>query len=133
MYSLIKSLYKKLWSLFVPFLEYMKKISFLLVLSLVLFVFWCWKEKVDITETDFEYDVEICDKYFELVECIIDNDDNPNYSKEMRKELRSQVKRMQEDWKHLSEKELTRKCTEWLAAFETDEMRNNLNSFGCLK
>lgn len=105
----------------------MKKLSFLLVLPLV---FWCGK-KVDVTDTGFEYDVEICDKYFELVECIIDKDDNPNYTKEMRAELRDEVKNMQEEWKHLNEEELTKKCAEWLATFEKDEMKENLKSFGC--
>ena len=84
------------------------------------------------TDTDFEYNVEVCDKYFELVECIIDNDDNPNYTKKMREELRNNVKEMQENRRKLSEQELTRKCIEGLSQFETDEMKENLRSYGCL-
>ena len=110
---------------------YMKKLSFLFVLSLVLFVIWCGKNKVDVTDTDFEYDVEICDKYFELVECIIDKDDNPGYTNEMRNELRDEVKYMQEEWKQLNEEELAKKCTAGLETFEKDEMKKNLKSFGC--
>ena len=111
----------------------MKKISLLLVFPLVLLIIWCGKHKVDVTDTDFEYNVEVCDEYFELVGCIIDKDDNPNYTKKMRDELRNKVKEMQEDWKQLSERELTRKCTEGLSQFETDEMKENLKSYGCLE
>ena len=42
--------------------------------------------KIDVTDTGFEYDVAVCDKYFELVGCIIDRDTNENYTKEMRME-----------------------------------------------
>ena len=111
----------------------MKKLSFLLVLSFVLFMFWCWKDKVDVSDTDFDYDVKICDKYFELVECIIDKDTNPKYTKQMREDLKKEVKSMQDEWKQLNEQELTRKCTEGLETFETAEMQKNLSSFGCLK
>ena len=110
----------------------MKKISFLLVLPLVLLVIGCWKNKIDVTDTDFEYDVEVCDEYFELVECIINKDDNPNYTQEMRIELSDEVKKIQEEWKQLDEEELTKKCTDWLAIFETDEMKSELKSFGCI-
>jgi tRNA uridine 5-carbamoylmethylation protein Kti12 len=64
-----------------------------------------------------------------LVECIIDKDDNKNYTKQMRIDLKNEVKQMQEEWKQLDEEELTKKCTEELAKFEP--MENNLNSFGC--
>jgi hypothetical protein len=47
-----------------------------------------------------------------LVECIINKDDNPNYTQEMRIELSDEVKKMQEEWKQLDEKELTKKCTD---------------------
>ena len=90
----------------------MKKVSFLLIFSLVLLVFGCWKKKIDITETEFEYDVDVCDRYFQLAECIIDNDKNKNWTKEMKDELRVATKNMQEEWKALSEDELTNKCIE---------------------
>ena len=77
----------------------MKKLSFLLIFSLVLLVFGCWKKKIDITETEFEYDVDVCDRYFQLAECIIDNDKNKNWTKEMKDELRVAIKNRQEEWK----------------------------------
>ena len=90
----------------------MKKLSFLLIFSLVLLVFGCWKKKIDITETEFEYDVDVCDRYFQLAECIIDNDKNKNWTKEMKDELRIAIKNRQEEWKVLSEDELANKCIE---------------------
>ena len=107
----------------------MKKKYYLLILPLTLLLVGCESNKIDVTDTWFEYDVKICDKYFKLVECIIDKDDNKNYTKQMRIDLKNEVKQMQEEWKQLNEKELTRKCTEELAKFES--MEDNLNSFGC--
>lgn len=106
----------------------MRKTPFLLLLSLLFLVTGCGK-KVDITDTGFEYDVKICDKYFELVECIIDKDTNVNYTKEIRTELKSEIKQMQEGWKQLSEEELTKKCTEELAKLEP--IKDEMNAFGC--
>ena len=86
-------------------------------------------KKINITDTGFEYDVKICDKYFELVECIIDKDTNEKYTKEIRTELKSEIKQMQEEWKQLNEEDLTKKCTEELSKLEP--MKENMNSFGC--
>lgn len=107
----------------------MKKISFLLVLSMSLFLLGCGKGKVDVRNTWFEYDVEICDKYFELVGCIIDNDNDENYTEQMRVELKNEVKKMQEEWKLLDKEELTKKCSEEFDKFKSWE--DNLKSFGC--
>lgn len=94
----------------------MKKISFLLIFTLVLLVFWCWKKKIDVTQTEFEYSVDICDRYFELARCIIDNDNNENWTKEMKDELRLAIKNRQEERKALSEDQLKNKCTEMMNA-----------------
>lgn len=111
----------------------MKKLYFLLVLILVFLITGCGKDKVDIRDTGFKYNIEVCDKYFKLVECIINKDTNQNYTKQMRIELKNEVKDMQEEWKQLSEQELMKKCTEGLSQFETNEMKENLKSFGCLE
>jgi len=107
----------------------MKKLSLLLIMSFVAFLCGCWKDKVDVTETEFEYDVDICDQYFELVECIIDKDNNPNYTKEMRSELKNEIKQMQENWKLLNYDELSQKCMDELNNLKS--MEKNYNSFGC--
>ena len=77
------------------------------------------------------YTIVICDKYFKLVECIIDRDTNENRTQEMRKEFKNDVKKIQEEWKQLTEEELTKKCTEVLRDFEEGLKHDNLNSFGC--
>ena len=111
----------------------MKKISFLVLLSLILLVVWCGKDEddIDVTQTDFEYDVSVCDKYFKLVDCIIENDTETrkNYSKEMIIELKMKIKEIQEDWKQLSEEELVKKCSDKLDMYI--EIEDELNSFGC--
>lgn len=89
----------------------MKKLSFLLVLPLVLLVFWCWKDKVDITDTDFEYEVDVCDEYFELAECIIDNTKNEDWTENLKNDLRLEIKMQQDERKSLSEDQLTRNCS----------------------
>jgi len=109
----------------------MKKISFLSVLLLVLLLLGCWSDEIDVTDTGFEYDVEACDKYFELVECIIDNDDNPYFNDNMRIELKKELKNVQEEWKQLSESELTKKCTESLNGYKNDDMKESLDHYGC--
>lgn len=111
----------------------MKKLCFLLILPLVLLIFWCGKDKIDIRDTGFEYDVDICDKFFKLAGCIIDKNDSEKYTEQMKIDLKNEIKQMQEKWKQLNEKELVQKCTESMEAFETEEMRENLNSFGCSK
>ena len=88
-------------------------------------------KKIDVTKTDFEYNVGICDEYFELVECIIDNDTDERYTEQMRIDLKNEVKQIQEEWKIFSEEELTIKCTEELAKFDNEKMKNYMKSFGC--
>lgn len=120
----------------------MKKLSILLALCLIVLAAFVWlfiskakhKEEIvdiDITDTGFEYDVAICDKYFQLIECIIDNDSNEDWSKEMRLELKSEVKKLQEKWWSLDEDGLTKKCKLELENIERDFKENNLDSFGC--
>jgi hypothetical protein len=87
--------------------------------------------EIDVRDTGFEHDVAICDRYFELVECIIDRDTNENWSQSMRQEFKSEVKKIQEEWKQLSKEDLTKKCTEVFENFEKGLREGNLNSFGC--
>lgn len=107
----------------------MKK--FLLALSLVIFLPGCGDKGVDITQTDFEYEVNVCDEYFELLDCIIKKDNNETYTPEMREELRWEIKLIQEQWKYLSEDELTKKCSEEKSKF--DDIHDDLKSLWCVK
>ncbi len=108
---------------------------FLLILSLVVFISFKNDDEndveIDVRDTGFEYNVAVCDKYFELVECIIDRDTNENRTQKMRKEFKNDVKKIQEEWRQLTEEELTKKCTEVLRDFEEGLKHDNLNSFGC--
>lgn len=106
---------------------------FLLILSVVVFISFKNEDavEIDVRDSGFEYDVAICDRYFELVECIIDRDTNVNYTKEMRDELKNLVKDLQNEWKHLNKEELTKECIQRLGSFEKDLEENKLDSFGC--
>ncbi len=123
----------------------MKKLSLLLALCLFVLAAFLWlflfrnKDKkdseiidIDIRDTGFEYNVDICDKYFELVECIIDNDPNQAWDLHMKLELKSNFKNLQKEWRQLSEDDLIKKCTDELANFENLLKENNADSFGCL-
>ncbi len=88
-------------------------------------------DEIDITDTGFKYDVAVCDRYFELVWCIIDKDTNVNYTKEMRVELKSMAKDLQKERNELSEEELSKICSERLEELETNLEKENINSFGC--
>lgn len=105
----------------------MKKSVFLLALPLVILVAWCWSNKIDITDTEFN--VESCDKYFELMDCILENDNDETYSEEMRDELRQEVKDMQEEWNGMDEESLDEQCSSQLASFE--EIEDRLEEIWC--
>lgn len=123
----------------------MKKLSLLLALCLLVLVAFLWLflsknknevspeyVKMDVSDAGFQYDVPVCDKYFKLVECIINNDPSQVWDQQMRLELKNTVKATQEEWKQLSEDELTKKCTEELTNYENLLEENNADSFGCL-
>ena len=105
----------------------MKKSVFLLALPLVILVAWCWNDKIDITDTNIN--VETCDKYFELMDCILENDADENYTEEMRDELRQEVKDMQAEWESLDQEELSEKCNDELSKFE--EIEDRLEEIWC--
>lgn len=104
----------------------MKKSALLLALPLVILLAWCWN-KIDITDTNIE--VESCNKYFELMDCILENDNDETYSEEDRNELRQSVKDMQSEWEWLDEDELDVQCTSQLAQFE--RISDRLDQIGC--
>ena len=121
----------------------MKKLSLLVVLCLIvlaaflwLFIFWKKDntnlEDIDVTETWFEYNIAVCDKYFNLIECIIDNDPNENWDQQMKLETKAKVKEMQDEWKELDEDELIKKCTNALESYEKTLKDEGVDSFGCI-
>lgn len=108
-----------------------------LVLALLSFfvVLFLWRDdelkSIDVAVVDFEYDISICDEYFDMVECIINNDNDMKYTKQMRIELKNEVKEMQEKWRELSREELFNKCSEELARFDNDVMSEKLRLMNC--
>ena len=94
-------------------------------MSLAVLATGCTK-KVDITNNDLG--VESCDRYFELMDCILENDDE-KYSEEMRNELREDVIAIQEEWKDLDKEFLDETCTAELEKFES--ISDSLNEIGC--
>lgn len=106
----------------------MKKSVFLLALALVVLVVWCWKkDKIDITDNNI--DVEICDKYFELMNCVLENDGDETYTEEMRKELKQEIKDVQAEWELLEQDELHEKCSAGFNKFY--EIEDRLNEIWC--
>ena len=126
MYSYKKSLYR-ICVFYLFIYRIMKKTTLLFALPLVVLVAWCWSNKIDITDTEFH--VESCDKYFELMDCILENDDDETYSDEMRDELRQEVKDMQESWNSLNESELDEQCSSQLDNFK--QIEDRLNEIWC--
>lgn len=105
----------------------MKKCAIFTILPLVLLIAGCGSNKIDITDTEF--DVESCNKYFELVECIFENDTNEAYSEETRDKLRQDVKDMQDSWKNYPDEELDNMCNSELETLKWIE--SELNGIGC--
>lgn len=110
----------------------MKKITYLAFLFVVVFLIGCGskheeEEKIDITDTEFN--VETCDKYFELMNCILENDSYEVYTEEMRNELRKLIKDMQTEWEWLDQEELHEKCNAELEKY--GEIKDRLEEIWC--
>ena len=110
----------------------MRKSVFLLALALVISLAWCWKGNNKIDITDNNIGVDVCDRYFELMDCILENDNDETYTEEMRDELRLRIKDMQAEWEWLSKDELSDKCTTELGKFEdNEEVKGLLDNIWC--
>ena len=111
----------------------MKKMTCCVLLLSMAFLVWCssWnkEEKIDITETKF--DVEVCDNYFALLDCIIDNDWNKKYSFQAKNDLRSEILAFKDEWYKLDNESLTKKCSENLD--EYIKIEDKLIEIGCDK
>ena len=104
----------------------MKKTSFLLGLSLMLFISGC-TGNFDIIDTSFN--VESCDKYFSLMKCVLENDKSEDWTKERREKLVQSIKDMQNEWNQLNEDELDERCTTELHRFEL--IKEQLDEIWC--
>lgn len=110
----------------------MKKIWLIICLSFVFFIAGCsrWSsKKIDITETSFS--VDSCDKYFQLVDCILNNDTDETYTESDRTEIREQIKSMQEEWKDLDDETLANNCSSELEKYKADDVEEELSKIWC--
>lgn len=106
----------------------MKKFSCLAIIGIAVCVAGCsFNKKTDITDTGL--DVESCNQYFSLMECILENEDNESYSDEKRDELRANIKELQAEWAELDEETLTKTCNAELAKFTA--LEKSLSEIGC--
>ena len=106
----------------------MKKLWVLSLLSLVILLAGCsWGKKIDITDNNI--DVESCNKYFEVMDCILENDKDTTYTEDMRNALREDVKVMQSEWEKLDEETLDETCRNELSKFEA--IKSTLTEIGC--
>ena len=94
----------------------MKKYLFLVALSTLITIAGCDDKKIDITDTNL--DIESCDKYFEVMECVLENDNDEDYSEEKRDELRQTIKDKQTEWESLDPEILGEICDEELEKLE---------------
>lgn len=88
----------------------MKFTKLYLSLLCILLITWCsqWNKQSNITNTDI--DIESCNRYFQLIDCIIDNDNDKDYTDNMKEELRQEIKSIQSERNLLSEEEVDYKC-----------------------
>lgn len=108
----------------------MKRITLLIILSLTILVTWCsrgWSKKTDITSVKFN--VEACNKYFKLMDCVLDNDTDVSYTEEQREDIRKEVKSIQEQWIQLDDEILAEACQDELAKFESSS--EAFSKIGC--
>lgn len=131
MYSLVKSLYfgrkEHLCILFVSC--NMKNTKLILLLPCILLIAWCsrWDKKTNIVDTNIE--IESCNKYFHLIDCIIDKDNDSSYSDNMREELRQEIKTLQSQRELLDKDTLDQKCQNELKKY--DDKLDELKSIWC--
>lgn len=103
----------------------MKKVIYLSFLLVLVFLAWCGskdkkeEEVLDITETEFS--IEACDKYFGLMDCIIENEEFESFTPEMRNELRKEIKDFQAERNQLDDEILHEKCTDALNDYKNKE------------
>ena len=112
----------------------MKKLPLLLSLSLILLVAGCswWGNKEKETDTtNINFDVAVCDKYFDLFNCVIDNDPDDSYSAEARESIKQALNDKREEWSRLSEETQYETCATELNNYVAIVWEEKLTGIGC--
>ncbi len=111
----------------------MKKITIIGLLPIFFLIVWCWDKKVEITNTESlkEYKAESCDKYFEMVDCIIEKEIDSSRTEEMRNELRQEIVNKQISRSGLDSNTIENNCKNELDNFYETGVKNHLNEIWC--
>lgn len=109
----------------------MKKIAIIGLLPLLFLISWCWDKKIEITNTESlkEYNAESCNKYFEIADCIIENEIDPSRTDEMRQELRQEIVDQQLSRSGLDSEFIENNCKAELDSFY--EIKDHLKEIWC--
>lgn len=117
----------------------MKKLSLLWALLLVVFVAgcsWWWNKEKEVEEielktdiTDVKFDIESCNKYFQVIDCTLDNDNNSSYTEEERQTLREEIGFTQEVWSQLDDESLAKLCDDKLGKLKLHS--EEFSKIGC--
>ena len=111
----------------------MKKVAIIGLLPILFLIVWCWDKKVEITNTESlkEYKAESCDKYFEMVDCIIEKETDSSRTEEMRNELRQEIVDKQISRSGLDSSIIENNCKKELDGFYETWVKNHLNEIWC--
>ncbi len=109
----------------------MKKIAIISILPLFFLIAWCWDKKTEITNTDSlkEYNSESCNKYFEIADCIIENEVDPSRTDEMRESLRQEIVEIQSSRSGKDADTIENDCKNTLSTFY--DIKDHLTEIGC--
>ena len=109
---------------------FMRKIAMFTLLSMAVLIAGCsWFGNKKTNITNVKYDVESCNTYFRVIDCVLENDHNAYYSEEDREDVRKEVKELQEAYKQLDNDILTEVCDKRLAEFI--QFKDEFTKIGC--
>lgn len=106
----------------------MKKTLLVSLLPIVLLA-WCGSEEKDIQLSDTKFDIDICNQYFELADCILENDPDEKVSEEDRIQIKEEFIQYQETLKEMEPEELTELCESNYNTLTSDS--EALEKIGC--
>lgn len=76
-----------------------------------------WNKSTDTDLTSANFESETCNQYFQLVNCIIDNDPDEIYTPEVRQDLKATLKETQDSRLEKDPEEAASLCASSLAKF----------------
>ena len=107
----------------------MKKLVLLWSLSAIALLAWCTRNKLEVNLDETNFDVDVCNTYFDLIECVIENEPNDAYTPEIRDNLKAESQKTKASWLDKDSDELEVLCSSKLSKFE--ERAEEIAWFGC--